>query len=83
MLGARSGVNNSFYGKVATPTGILGGEHIKLSEGKTYTPTPEEVQEKEAAAEVAQKTSDEIAKLDRNVEKVDAIAEAEKEKASS
>jgi hypothetical protein len=55
----------------------------KLSEGKTYTPTPEEVKETEAAAAVAQKTSDEIAKSHPNVEKVDAVAEAEKEKAAS
>jgi lipid-binding SYLF domain-containing protein len=100
MLGARSGVNDSFYGKVTTPTSILAGDVsmptgrptliqnvydklVKLSEGQTYTPTPEEVQETEAAAEVAQKTSDEIAKSDPNVVKVDAAVEAEKEKASS
>jgi hypothetical protein len=75
---------DSFEDVVYIPVAAFQSQETTIHhyERKTATPTPEEVQEKEAAAEVAQKTSDEIAKSDPNVKKVDTIAEAEKEKAS-
>jgi len=51
----------------------------KLQTGMTYVPTPEEVAEKEAAASVAQKASEEVAEFDPSVEKIDIEEEAKKE----
>jgi hypothetical protein len=55
----------------------------KLAEGATYTPSNDDVKQKQEAAKVAQKASDEVARSDPNVQKVDAAAEAAKEKAIS
>jgi lipid-binding SYLF domain-containing protein len=52
----------------------------KLAEGQSYTPTAAEAQTKEKAAAAAQKASDAVAAGDLSVQKVDAVAEAAKER---
>ena len=54
----------------------------KLSEGTTSVPTPEEIEEKEKAAESAQKASDEVAEKEKDsVVKISSIEEEAKKEA--
>lgn len=95
VVGPRSAVNATFYGKSFTPLQILYEDEVKLPEnslmpevyakldklmeGKTHEATPEEKAKVEAAREEAEKLGEEASKGE-DVVKVDAKAEAEKEK---
>jgi lipid-binding SYLF domain-containing protein len=100
IISPRGGANDSFYGKVTTPSSIIMQNDVempesrptliqsvyasltKLQEGQTYVPSAEEAAQKEAAASAAQKASEEVAKSDPSVQKINIEEEAKKEAAS-